>query len=287
MAINKSDFTYIRNLVYQRSGIVLEENKMYLAESRLLTLAHKEGYKKIDDLLRQMHGVGKNGVENKIVDAMTTNETSFFRDLYPFEALKKKIIPEFLETRKSLRILNIWCAACSTGQEPYSIAMLLCEEFPLLRNWRVNILCTDISQEVLQRARSGRFRQIEINRGLPAKYLIKYFTKKGLEWEIKAELKKMTNFREFNLIANWPSLTQMDIVFLRNVLIYFDVNTKRNILGKLKKVLKPDGYLFLGSAETTLNLDSSYERVQNQRAVYYKLADNKGAQNAVYGRRNF
>jgi chemotaxis protein methyltransferase CheR len=267
-----ADFDYIRRLVRERSSIVLESNKAYLAESRLIPLAKREGMRSLNELVARLRGEKFGGLHRKVVEAMTTNETSFFRDIHPFEALKKPILPELITRRASERKLNIWCAACSTGQEPYTIAMLLRESFPQLGGYSVRIVATDLSTEVLDRAREGVYSQIEVNRGLPAALLVKYFKKQGLHWKIADDLRRMVEFRELNLAESWALLGSMDIIFLRNVLIYFDVSTKQGILAKVRTSLRPDGYLFLGAAETTINLDDAFQRVQLDKSGCYRLA---------------
>ena len=271
MAIQSADFDYICKLVRDRSAIVLEPGKEYLVESRLAPLARREGYASLDALVSILRTRSLNGIHQKVVEAMTTNETTFFRDLHPFDALKKTILPEWQSKRAPGQKLNIWSAACSSGQEAYSIAMLLHEYFPNLANGGgVSILATDISQEMLQRTRNGRYSQLEVNRGLPAPLLMKYFEKQGLEWQVKESLRRLVEVRELNLANEWGLIPQMDVIFIRNVLIYFDVATKKIILGRMRKVLRPEGYLFLGAAETTLNLDDNFTRVQFDRASCYK-----------------
>ena len=202
---------------------------------------------------------------------MTTNETYFFRDQHPFDALAKAVLPQMIEKRMGRRALTLWCAACSSGQEPYTIAMVLREKFPELESWDVRILCTDISSEMLDRTRSGRYSQIEVNRGLPATMLIKYFGKVGTEWVVHEPLRRLLDVRALNLAGPWPSLGQIDIVFMRNVLIYFDVGTKSTILENTARSLAPDGVLFLGGAETTINLTASFRRVAVGPSTYYEL----------------
>ena len=271
MALSPADFQFVSTLVRQRSAIVLEPEKAYLLEARLSPPARNEGFASIDAMVAQMRAQPYNGLHRKVVEAMTTNETSFFRDLHPFEALKTVVIPEVLKHRQADRKLNIWCAASSSGQEPYTIAMTLMDHFPQLAGWQVKILATDISGEMIQRSKAGRYGQIEVNRGLPANLLVKYFEKKGMEWVVKPEVQRLTEFRELNLIEPWGTLPPMDVVFLRNVLIYFDVDTKRAILNNVRKVLQPWGYLFLGGAETTINLGDTFNRVQFDRAGCYRL----------------
>lgn len=273
LALNlKVDFDYIRHVVRQQSSIVLESTKEYLAEARLLPLARREGMTSLGELVSRLRTEAPTGVlHRQVVEAMTTNETSFFRDIHPFDALKDVILPELLETRKAFRTLRIWSAACSTGQEAYSISMLLKERFPELASWTVEIWATDLATHVLDKAREARFGQHEVNRGLPIKMLMKYFEKDGTEWIAKEDLRTMVTFTQLNLAERWPARPPFDIVFLRNVLIYFDQDTKKSILDQVQSILRPDGYLFLGAAETTLNLNDSFERVKLDHASCYRL----------------
>ena len=271
MALGAAEFDFIRRLVLDQSAIVLDADKTYLVESRLLPLARREGLDSIGGLVGRLRGAPFNGLHQEVVEAMTTNETSFFRDFHPFEMLRKGVLPELLARRADERRLNIWCAACSAGQEPYSVGMVLREHFPQLANWNVRILASDISREMVERAREGRYSQLEVNRGLPASLLVKYFQKQGCEWQIQPSIRGMVDFTLFNLAAAWPPLPPMDIILMRNVLIYFSVETKKNILAKIRRQLKPDGFLLLGGAETTFNLDESYQRVQFDRGACYRV----------------
>jgi chemotaxis protein methyltransferase CheR len=268
--ITASDFDYVRGLVRDRSAIVLEPGKEYLVESRLLSLVQRKGMPDIATLVSELRRVRDGGLHTQVVEAMTTNETSFFRDIHPFNALRDTLLPEVIERRGSERSLKIWSAACSSGQEPYTIAMLIRENFPALASWRIEILGTDLSTEVLERAREGRYAQLEVNRGLPAPMLVKYLEHQGASWVVKPDLKRGIDFRPMNLITPWPTMPRFDFVFLRNVLIYFDRATKHQILENVRRVLRPDGYLFLGAAETTLNVHDGYERVALERAGCYR-----------------
>lgn len=270
MSLSPTEADFVRKLVYDRSAIVLDESKEYLIKSRLESLALETGHESIDALLGETRR-GTVGLESKVVEALTTNETSFFRDVAPFECLKKNLLPKVLEKRQTSRSLTIWCAACSTGQEPYSISMLLHEHFPNLTDWNVRIFGTDISDQVLERARSGRYRQLEVNRGLPATMLIKYFTRSGTQWEVVEHVRKRVEFSNLNLIGEWKLSRRPDIVFLRNVLIYFDVPTKRKILERVAREMIRDGGLFLGASETTLNVDPQWTRVGCDKAGYYQV----------------
>jgi chemotaxis protein methyltransferase CheR len=272
MRISQSDFDFIRQLVREETGIVLGEEKSYLAETRLHQLAGQEGYASAALLVKALRN-GQRHAEicNKAVEALTIAETLFFRDVYPFEALKKLVLPDLLAQRAADRRLNIWSAACATGQEPYSVAMLLKEEAHRLASWTVSILASDISSSSLEQAKQGRYSQIAVNRGLPAALLIKYFTQEGSTWTIKEDIRRMIEFRRINLVDTLPILPIMDIILLRNVLIYFDVATRRAILNKIRKQLRPNGYLFLGASETMLQLDESYERVPFKHGALIRL----------------
>lgn len=265
------DFDFVRTFVRDQAAIVLEPGKEYLVESRLITLARKENIPTVDALVAKLRSEPNNGLQRKVLDSMTTNETSFFRDVHPFEALKKSILPELIERNRQTRKLNFWCGAASTGQEPYSVLMLMADHFPDLLNWEMKFIATDLSLDVLARAKAGCYNQLEVNRGLPAALLVKHFTRTSSEWKIKDDLRRRVEFRELNLVSDWPLMPQLDIVFLRNVLIYFDVATKKTILGKIRRLLRPGGYLMLGGAETTLNIDDSFERVALDRTSCYRL----------------
>jgi chemotaxis protein methyltransferase CheR len=271
MILSMPEFNYVRRLVLDQSAIVLEEDKGYLVESRLLPLARREGFASLNLLVQKMQAEPVNGLHHKAVEAMTTNETSFFRDFHPFEALKKFVLPDLIAKRATERALTIWCAASSSGQEPYSISMLIRENFPQLASWKVRILATDLSTDILARAREGRYSQLEVNRGLPANLLVKYFQKRGCDWYLRDDIRGMVEYQVVNLSNAWPALPPMDIVMIRNVLIYFGVETKKAILSRVRRVLKPDGYFFLGGAETTFSIDDSYERVQFERATCYRI----------------
>ena len=264
------DFNYFRGLVQRRAAILLEDEKAYLVESRLSLLSQREGFRSLGALATHLRYGGDERLQRQVVEAMTTNETSFFRDEHPFRSLRQTLIPELLRRRAADRTLAVWCAACSSGQEPYSVAMLLREQAAALEGWNVRIIATDLSTEVLARARRGRYSDAEVKRGLPPRLLDKYFRRDGGEWQAGDELRGMVEFRAVNLIDPWPALPALDVVFLRNVLIYFDLPAKRATLERVRKVLRPDGYLFLGGSETTLNLHDGYERVQAGPSVCYR-----------------
>jgi chemotaxis protein methyltransferase CheR len=266
--ITPDNYAYLQTQVYRDSGIVLDETKLYLIESRLLPIVRKEGLGTLNDLCALLKAVGGAPLRQQVVEAMTTNETLFFRDAPVFDTLQKNILPELVELRKSSQTLSFWSAAASSGQEAYSLAILLLEMG--LANWKIRILGTDLNNQILERARAGLFLQIEVNRGLPAKYLVKYFERVGLEWQVKEQVRKMVDFRPFDLRQSMRTLGPFDVIFCRNVLIYFDVETKRKILAELRGTLFKKGLLILGSAETTLNLDDNFTRLAVGPAIFYQ-----------------
>lgn len=264
------EFEYVCRLVRDRSAVVLDAGKEYLVEARLSPLAGQLQLGSVSELIGRLRAGSDGGLTTRVVEAMVTTETSFFRDRHPFEDLRTTVLPDLIGRRAAERRLDVWCAACSTGQEPYSLAILLREHFPELTGWRVNILATDLSADVLGRARAGRYTQLEVNRGLPAPLLMKYFRQHGREWELAADVRRTVEFRELNLAGPWPVLPRMDLIFLRNVMIYFDVDTKRAILERVARLLRPDGYLLLGGAETTLHLDDSFRRVEGLKGGFFR-----------------
>jgi len=268
MAITQSEFDIVRALIRVEAGIMLEPGKEYLVEARLAPLARREGLASPSELITRLGRI-KGPLHTKVVEAMTTNETIFFRDVEPFEVLRKEVLPAMIEARKTSRRLSIWCGASSTGQEPYSIAMTLLE-VPELATWNIDILATDISTDVLARARAGLYSQLEVNRGLPATQLVKHFAKVGLEWQISQKLRSMVRFEYLNLMKPLPPMAP-DIVFLRNVLIYFDTTDKSAILNRVRGAMRQDGFLFLGAAESTRNLDDRFERLPFSKTGCYRI----------------
>lgn len=265
------DFIFIRKFIFEKAAIVLAADKDYLIDSRLSPLAKQEGIGSLAELVRLLQTQSQSMLARKVVDAMTTNETSFFRDIHPFETLKSHVLPELIEKRKNQKTLRIWCGASSTGQEPYTVAMMFKESFPDLAGWKIRFVATDLCRNVLQRAKEGLYNQVEINRGLPAQHMLRYFSREGLNWRIREDLRQLIEFREMNLIERWHLETGWDVIFLRNVMIYFDVETKKRILAEIRKILSPDGYLFLGSSETTHGLDANYQRVSMGKSLCYQL----------------
>jgi chemotaxis protein methyltransferase CheR len=277
------DFDYIRDLVRDRAAIVLEPGKEYLAVTRLDPVVRRAGLGSLSELVATLRQDDDTALSEQVIDALTTNETTFFRDLHPFESLRNHILPALIERKRLSRSLFIWSAGCSSGQEPYSVAMLIREDFPQLAEWQVSILGTDVSVAMLERARAGRYGQIEVNRGLPAHLLVKYFRRAGVGWEIDGSVRAMVRFRQQNLVDPWPSMPPMDLVLMRNVMIYFDVAAKRGILARVGEVLAPHGYLLLGTSETTLHLDDSFRRHAVGPTGWYqrKQATSVGARPAM------
>lgn len=270
MTIDPTEFNYISELIYRRSGIVLGIDKDYLVEARLSTLAKQTNHSSIQALIAEIKRKPEtDNLHTLLVEAMTTNETSFFRDANPFQLLQSEILPKLYAKTGNNTKLTIWCAASSTGQEPYSIAMLICEHFPHFAS-HTRIIASDIASNVIRKAKEGLYSQIEVNRGLPATLLSKYFHREGINWRINSEIRAMVDFIQMNLLEPWNKIFSADIVFLRNVLIYFDVVTKKLILQRARKIMPSGGVLILGGAETTSNIDDGFERVQIAQTGYFR-----------------
>jgi chemotaxis protein methyltransferase CheR len=268
--ISPESYKFLQDYVYRESGIVLEDDKHYLLQARLMPILKKDQLKSIDQICERLR-TGSLDLRQRVVDAMTTNETLFFRDPAVFDALKTTIIPTLMKARETSKRLSFWSAAASSGQEAYSLAILLLEMGLPAQGWNIQIFGTDLSNQVLDRARQARYMQIEVNRGLPAPHLVRYFTKQGLEWQLKDNVRSMASFQKFDLRQSPSPLGTFDVVFCRNVLIYFDIPTKKKILGGLRSVLRDDGCLLLGGAEAILDLDGGYTRqVVGQASVYRK-----------------
>lgn len=265
--LTESQFSALSTLLKSETAVVLEQGKEYLVESRLNGLLREEGFMTLSELVDAVLQRSNPLLNKKVLLALTTNETSFFRDLAPFELLRTTLIPELIKVRQATKSLTVWSAACSTGQEPYSLAILLKENFPELASWKVLIRASDLNSNVVDKARHGVYSSLEVNRGLPVQLLLKYFSQAGDNFFVNSELKEMLSFSEQNLIAPWPS-GQVDILFMRNVLIYFDIETKRQLFEKVKTVLAPDGYLFLGTAETPYRVSEGFSKVAGAANVY-------------------
>ncbi len=262
------DFDFFATTLKQRSGLVLTKDKAYLLESRLMPVARKWNLKGLDELAAALRAKRDETVLRDVTEAMTTNESSFFRDTKPFDQFKQVVLPKLLETRASKRQIRIWSAASSSGQEAYTTAMLLAEMSAKLAGWKIEILGTDLSSEMVERARSGIYSQFEVQRGLPISLLVKYFTQNGDRWQINQSIRDMVQFRELNLLGDFGPVGSFDIVFLRNVLIYFDPPTKTKVLEAVGNVMQPDGVLYLGGAETVLGITDRFKPMENQRGLY-------------------
>jgi chemotaxis protein methyltransferase CheR len=261
------DYEYLRKFLKERSGLDLSADKQYLVESRLLPLARKAGMAGIEELVAAIRN-GASAIAGEVVDAMTTNETFFFRDKLPFDHLRDTVVPALLQARGSRKSLRIWCAAASTGQEPFSIAMCLKEMGAQLAGWRIEIIATDLSPSVLEKCKAGVYSQFEVQRGLPIQLLVKHFKQIGELWQLNPDIRAMTQFRQLNLLQDFSSLGTFDVVFCRNVLIYFDQDTKIDVFKRLARVMEPDGFLSLGAAETVVGLTDAFKPHPDKRGLY-------------------
>jgi chemotaxis protein methyltransferase CheR len=261
------EFDFLRKLLKDRSGLVLTGDKQYLVESRLMPIVRKAGLSRLGELVQQLRS-GPEALIVDVVEAMTTNESFFFRDKNPFDLFRDTVMPALLSARASQRQIRIWCAAASTGQEPYSLAMCLREMGPKLAGWRIDVLGTDLSTEVLEKAKAGLYSQFEVQRGLPIALLVKYFTQVGEVWEIAPQIRSMVQYRPLNLLNNFSHLGMFDVVFCRNVLIYFDQGTKVDVLDRIARIIQPDGYLVLGAAETVVGLTDAFKPLPERRGLY-------------------
>jgi chemotaxis protein methyltransferase CheR len=264
--VTPMDYEFLRKLLKERSGLDLSSDKQYLVESRLNPLARRVGLSGIEELVAKIRS-GAEALTSEVVEAMTTNETFFFRDKIPFDHLRQTVLPELVQARANRRSLRIWCAASSTGQEPYSIAMCI-KEFAPLAGWRVEIVATDLSQGVLEKSRAGIFSQFEVQRGLPIQMLVKYFTQTGELWQLNADTRAMVQHRQLKLLQDFSHLGTFDVIFCRNVLIYFDQDTKINIFDRLARVLEPDGVLALGAAESVVGVSDAFRSCPERRGLY-------------------
>ena len=261
------EYEYLRKFLRDHSGLDLSADKQYLIESRLLPLARKAGLSGISELVQKLQG-GSSALVTSVVEAMTTNETFFFRDKVPFDHFRDTIMPEIIRARAGRKSVRIWCAAGSTGQEPYSLAMCLKEMGASLTGWRVEIIATDLSQEVLEKSRAGIYSQFEVQRGLPIQMLVKYFKQTGETWQIKPCIRAIVQHRQLNLLHDFSQLGHFDVIFCRNVLIYFDQDTKINIFNRFTRLIEPDGFLVLGAAETVVGLTDAFRPIPERRGLY-------------------
>jgi chemotaxis protein methyltransferase CheR len=275
--VTPPDYEYLRKILKERSGLDLSADKQYLVESRLVPLARKAALPGIPELVAKMKG-GADRLTSDVVEAMTTNETFFFRDKIPFDHLRDTILPALMQTRASRKLVRIWSAASSTGQEPYSIAMCLKEKAAQLAGWRFEIIATDLSQEVLEKSKAGIYSQFEVQRGLPIQLLVKYFTQTGELWQINADIRGMVQHRPLNLLQDFSHLGKFDVIFCRNVLIYFDQETKVNIFERMSKIIEPDGMLMLGAAESVVGITDAFRPYPDKRGLY-QPNPSRGARN--------
>jgi len=270
MTVAVQEFEFLKELLHERSAIVLSDDKHYLVEARLAPIARDLGLESAEAVVRELRRTGNRDLRDRLVEAMTTNETSWFRDMHPFNALRDVIFPELIERNRPSRNLAIWSAACSTGQELYSIALLLDVHFPELEDWRVTLVGTDLNAAVVKRAASGSYSGLEINRGLPAALIARYFTRDGANFTVDERIRSRTRFQQFNLAGPWTSLPRFDLILLRNVLIYFDLGTRRTILEAAMRQLIPGSYLSLGGAESPNGIVDGLETVMAGGATFFR-----------------
>jgi chemotaxis protein methyltransferase CheR len=275
------EFDFLCKLLKDRSGLVVTRDKAYLLESRLLPVARKHGLKSLDELAAVVRARPIGDLVREIVEAMTTNESFFFRDIKPFEQFKGFVLPTLMKLRAQRRLIRIWSAACSSGQEPYTLAMMLAEQKAALSDWTIEILATDLSSDILEKAQAGLYSQFEVQRGLPIQLLVKYFKQQGDRWQIDGGLRSRVRFKQFNLLDDPTVLGGFDVIFCRNVLIYFDQPTKSQVLDRLARVLPPDGFLYLGGAETVLGISDRFHPVPENRGIYAPAAGLAQPQRAV------
>jgi len=270
MAISDQEVQFLSALVAKQTGNVISASQAYLVESRLRPVAERAGIQDIHSLVAELRRSNLSPLHQQVAEAMTINETHFFRDPDLFDAIADHTIPELIASRESKRSLRIWCAACSSGQEPYSLAILLRSRFPQLNTWDIRITATDYSAEMVSKCESGSYSQFEVNRGLPASLLVQNFDRKDLDWVIKPEIRRQIEFRELNLMSPLPFHERFDLVLMRNVLIYFDPKTKTEILTRAHRAMQPDGFLFLGGGESMVNISAPFERQMLNRSIGFR-----------------
>lgn len=275
-----ADFELYKSLLLEKSGLVITPDKSYLLDSRLTPIAKKWNYPTLEMMTLQLRAIPDPKLVKDVVEAMTTNETSFFRDTKPFALFQETVLPHMIQNRASKKKVRIWCAACSSGQEPYSLSMILKDKEAQLKGWQFEIIATDLSDDILAQARKATYSQFEVQRGLPIQYLMKYFTQVGEAWQLKDEIKNMVKFSTFNLLDDMSRLGQFDIVFCRNVLIYFDEKNKAQILARVDKQMDKDAFLFLGGAETVLGITDKFVPMPEKRGLYIKNPALSGATTA-------
>ena len=275
--MNDRDFAWVRTFLHERAGLWLDDDKAYLAEFRLEPVARREGFASLSSLIDHLARSPVNGLHSRVIEAMTTNETSFFRDVHPFNTIRGWVLPKLIDLRKDERRLVVWSAACSSGQELYSLAMILRDEFAAaLNGWDVRLIGTDLSAAMISRARAGLYTQLEVNRGLPAVCLLNHFEKRGLDWGLRPEILRQVEFRVLNLLESWTDLPAPDVVLLRNLLIYMTDDVRRALLARVRRFLRPGGVLVLGAAESLLGQDEGYERLDFETCSVYRPTSSGG-----------
>ena len=266
--MSPDDFNFLIGLIRERSGLVLTEDKAYLLETRLQPVMRDQGIADLPELVSRVRANTRSALVDTIVDAMTTNETFFFRDQKPFDQFRDHVLPHLLEARAKTKTIRIWCAACSTGQEPYSLAMILKEADKVLAGWRTEIVATDLSAEAMSKAKVGLYSQFEVQRGLPVQFMVKYFKQVNETWQIDSAIRAMVTFKPINLLENFSTLGKFDVIYCRNVLIYFDQETKGDVLDRMRTITADDGFLCLGGSETVLGVTESFKNVSDLRGIY-------------------
>ncbi len=259
MATTKSNFVAVREFIRERTGMVLDDSKNYFVETRLQIICKEDGYESVDELMNTLIRRPFSELADKVVDQLMVNETYFFRDNAPFKVFEEKVLPKIIEKNSDKKSLRIWCAAASSGQEPFSVCMIIKDKFPALANWKVEFEATDISSQMIERCKSGVYSDVELRRGLPPSLKSRFFKQNGVNWHLSQEIVSMVKFSQLNLVRPWPRLPKPDVVFIRNVLIYFDVETKKKILDNLMRLLGPGGYFFVGGGEIPASLGAAVE----------------------------
>ncbi len=268
--VRPEDFEFVTRLVRERAAIVLDPGKEYLVEARLLPIVRSDGFRSIAALVAQLRADRHGRLAQRVVEALTSHDTCFFRDVTPFEALRKVVLPDLVKRRGADHQLRFWSAACASGQEAYSLLMTICDHFPQLRQWNVKAVGTDLSDEMVRRANDGRFTQVETNRGLTMVVLLKHFRAAGAGWQVNDQLRALAEFRPQNLAEEWPEMEPMDVILMRNVLLEFDLEARRRILARVRKVLREDGYLILGATESLRGLDDSWKAQSYGNVVLWR-----------------
>jgi chemotaxis protein methyltransferase CheR len=276
MSLSATSFDYVRSVLRERTGNVLADDKVYLVETRLFPVARQRGFATVEALVARLRATSSPELLQQVLDAMTINETSFFRDGRPFDDLREHVLPDLIRCRASERRLHLWSSACATGQEPFSLVLLLRQHFPELEGWTIRVLASDLSPSVLSRARRGWYSALEVARGVPAEMLARFFHPAHDGWQVNDEVRRQIEFLNINLVERWPVLPLLDLVLMRNVLIYFDLSTRQQVLAQVRRVLRPDGYLLLGGAETTHNVDEEFEAMPAGATSVYRLRQPTG-----------